>query len=144
MARWWVLGASAAVSAMLGCGGTAAQIAPGSVTPGLANAPSLQRTAQDEAIHDVVANDRDACGVDLGRSPLRYHYPACPGVTESRPGVVSLRFGAPRDDPGPGSVVTPWVQHFYTGFPCAPPAPGAGATVAAVAWAEPPASCPAP
>jgi hypothetical protein len=84
------------------------------VHPGLANAPALG-TAQvaDGSVHDVVANGRDSCERRLGPGPLRYQVPPCPGVERSGvdPTIANRA-------PGAKGIVVPWVNHFYSRWPC--------------------------
>ena len=124
MSRWRMLGTLSVALSMLGCGGGVI---------GLANAPSMNRTTPDEDVHDVVANGSDVCGRNLGHSPLRNHVPPCQGATRS---VASLPYLGPEPatvETETGSLVTPWLKHFYSGFPCAHPA---AATTGSVAWAS--------
>lgn len=123
MARWRMLGTLIAFP-MLGCGGGVI---------GLANAPSMNRTTPDEDVHDVVANGNDVCGRNLGRSPLRNHVPPCQGATRA---VASVPFLGPEPamvETETGSLVTPWLKHFYSGFACSHPAT---ATAGTSAWAS--------
>ncbi len=84
------------------------------VQTGLSNAPALGgATAEDTRVHDVIANGRDSCGRRLDPGPLRHRIPPCPRL--SRPAAdPALVAPAPRSD----DLVTPWLEHFYTGWPC--------------------------
>jgi hypothetical protein len=83
-------------------------------TVGLANAPGLgSRPLADASVHDVVANGRDSCERGLRPGPLRYQVPPCPGV--ERPAAV--RTVANRA-PSAKGIVMPWVEHYYSGWPC--------------------------
>ena len=84
------------------------------VQPGLANAPALgTRPVADFGVHDVVANGRDSCGRALGPGPLRYQVPPCPGVERPR-ADSSIASRAP----GTKAIVMPWVEHYYSPWPC--------------------------
>jgi hypothetical protein len=128
MARWPVLVGFAISSTLFGSLGCAASP---SVTPGLANAPRLGGTGGvDDGAHDVVANGRDSCESVTGRSPLRGHLPACP--TASHP-VASL---PPMLEYRTQSMVVPWLEHFYVGWPCTHSA--AAVQSRTVAWSSQP------
>jgi hypothetical protein len=112
MARWPELVATLTLALALPTLGCA-----GRVVPGLANAPSLNRTAPDDSVHDVVANDEDACSHG-GSSPLRGHFPKC----EAGPHPVAIRSSLvlPSYKTTEGeSLVIPWLRHLYVGRPCA-------------------------
>ncbi len=134
MARWQIFVALSFALPGLGCA-TRASLAQ-RIVPGLANAPSIQRTQPDESVHDVIANGRDACSSE-GVSPLPGHYPPCWGenLPAALPSLQLMRYGA-QD----GSLVVPWLQHFYNAWPCALPATEAGAAIASLSL-EPTASC---
>jgi hypothetical protein len=140
MSRWPVLGL---FSMMLVSGCTP------SLEVGLANAPALGRAGtSDDRVSDVISNGGDACGRHAERGPLRGHWPGCATAT-SRSGAASSRWLSPTlrpeftaGAPGDGLVV-PWLQHFYTGWPCPHPSASEAKTVA-VAWsvaAAPVATC---
>jgi len=83
------------------------------VRPGLANAAALGGTPVDARVHDVIANGSDSCERRLGSGPLRNEVPPCP---TARP---------PASDPAMGKyasskkeVAVPWVEHYYTHWPC--------------------------
>jgi hypothetical protein len=85
-----------------------------SVQPGLANVPALSTgPVADANVHDVVANGRDSCERGQGPGPQRYRIPECPDVERLAPppGVVSV---AP-----PSATVMPWLEHYYSRWPCA-------------------------
>jgi len=86
-----------------------------SVHPGLANAPALGSTpvAADASVRDVVANGRDSCERGLGPGPLRYQVPPCPGVERAAAAT-------PIVNPAPSAkgIVIPWVEHYYSPWPC--------------------------
>lgn len=132
MARWPVLVALSFALPGLGCAGR--------VVPGLANAPSIQRTAPDESVHDVIANGSDACS-DLGVSPLWSHYPPCWGEIPraAKLPLPLTSYGATSSR----SLVVPWLRHFYVGWPCALPSAQTGAAIASLSL-EPAASSCAP
>lgn len=130
MSRWPMLVGLSLAFPALGCGG--------SVIVGLANAPSINRTAPDESVHDVVANGRDVCGRNLGRSPLRGHVPPCNAESASTTSASAPNVKAPPED---DVLVTPWLQHFYSGWPCAKHPEKAPAAMASPATVPPAASC---
>jgi hypothetical protein len=138
MARWPMLVALSFALPGLGCA-TRASLAQ-RIVPGLANATSIQRTQPDESVHDVIANGRDVCGRD-GVSPLPGHYPPCWGenLPPAMPSLQLMRYGA-QD----GSLVVPWLQHFYSGWPCALPSVEAGAAIASLSQEPPASSCALP
>jgi hypothetical protein len=91
--------------APLGCATT--------VQAGLANAPALGTSpVADASVRDVVANGRDSCERALGQGPLWHQLPPCPGV--ERPAVPTFAVRAP----GTKGVVMPWVEHYYSHWPC--------------------------
>jgi hypothetical protein len=123
MSRWLVLTVLSTATAMLGC-------AP-SLQAGLANGPRLGGTGlADERIHDVVSNGDDGCGRHAEHGPLRNRMPPCSTIAQPVTGTMRWTVGAGGNE----SLVLPWVQHFYRGWPCAHPvlAPEAKA----VAWEE--------
>jgi hypothetical protein len=112
MSRWLVLAAFSIAPLVVGCGS--------SVRPGLANAPRLgQAPTVDDRVSDVISNGDDACGLYSERGVLRNKVPPCPqwsGVAPS--GVPVLR---PVSAVAPsGGLVEPWLNHFYSGWPCSP------------------------
>lgn len=126
MARWPVLVGFSITFTALGCA------SPSQVTAGLANAPGLGGTSVgDERQHDVVANGHDSCESVTGRSPLRGHLPPCP--TASHP--VAAASWEPTIGANDESLVLPWLQHFYAGWPCTRSA--AAVESRAVAWTTP-------
>jgi hypothetical protein len=87
----------------------------GTVYPGLANASALGTSpTADVSVHDVVENGRDSCERGLGSGPLRYQIPSCPGVERraADPTVVANRA------PSAKGIVMPWVEHYYSRWPC--------------------------
>jgi hypothetical protein len=105
MPRTTVVLAIALSLAPLGCATT--------VQPGLANAPAFSTTpVADANVRDVIANGRDSCERGLGQGPLWHQLPPCPAV--ERPAVPIL---ANRVPPTKG-VVMPWVEHYYSRWPC--------------------------
>src|ERR1700722_7575670 len=120
MGRWPILVAMSLAFPGLGCGDR--------LVAGLANAPSLNRTAPDESVHDVVANGSDSCGRELGRSPLRGHVPPCQAATPAiapAPLVLPVAGASEEED-----VVTPWLRHFYAPSPCVRASVSATSTLA--------------
>jgi hypothetical protein len=84
------------------------------VHPGLVNVPALGTSAiADASVHDVVANGRDSCERGLGPGPLRYQLPQCSGVERPAVGSNVANF-APRAE----GIVAPWVDHYYSRWPC--------------------------
>jgi hypothetical protein len=121
MSRWPVLTVFSFGWTLLGC-------SP-SLQPGLANAPRLGGTGlADERIRDVIANGDDACSRQAEQGPLRNRVPPCP--TAARP-VAGGQLPQPT---GNGSLVLPWLRHFYNGWPCAHPAFLPAAETKAVEW----------
>jgi hypothetical protein len=124
-------------SLLLGCASTPV------VTPGLASAPPLGGTGlADERPHDVVANGHESCEAVTGRSPLRGHLPPCPNATHP---IVSVSLPPEPIEGAHESLVLPWLEHFYVGWPCPHPAPAS--ETKAIAWSPaPPApsSCASP
>jgi hypothetical protein len=85
------------------------------VYPGLANVPALGTgPAADASVHDVVANGRDSCERGLGPGPLRYQIPPCPGVERPAAGPTVVANRAPSAK----GIVMPWVEHYYSRWPC--------------------------
>jgi hypothetical protein len=125
MKKWLVLSVCASAWMSLGCSS--------SVQGGLANAPGLGGQAHpDDRIADVIANGRDSCSRQGNDGPLRYRVPPC--ETEVRPAASDLV--PPWLVNGGQSMVLPWLEHFYTGWPCRHPA-GQGQDARPVAWAAP-------
>jgi hypothetical protein len=128
MCRWPVL-------VVLSVGPWLAGCSP-AVQAGLANAPRLGGTAvADTRVNDVISNGDDACGRHGETGPLRGRIPPCPGAVHP---VVSTWL-APTPSGRSDSLVLPWLEHFYAGWPC----PRSAAFSAAVetrslaAWAAP-------
>lgn len=132
--RWQVLTVCASAWTFMGCG------ALGTTQVGLANAPGLGGAAHletnREGLTDVIANGRESCartadGTGIGDGPLRHRVPPC--ETETRP-VPSSDLAPPWIVDGGQSLVLPWLEHFYTGWPChhLPPTEPAAKSVA---WA---------
>jgi hypothetical protein len=87
------------------------------VQPGLANVPALSTSpVADASVHDVIANGRDSCERGLGAGPLRHQFPLCPGVERPAPAPVVIRVA-----PSEKWFVMPWVEHFYSRWPCSSP-----------------------
>jgi hypothetical protein len=106
MSRWSWLTAFCFAPWIVGC-------AP-SLQPGLANAPRLGGTQlADERVSDAVSNGGDSCGRNADPGPLRGRWPPCP-TTHSMAGAAFAPSSAPS-----GSFVVPWLEHFYSGWPCA-------------------------
>jgi hypothetical protein len=83
------------------------------VQPGLANASALSTTpVADATVNDIVANGRDSCAREFGPGPLRDQIPACPAVEERRAGQPPVIGVAPP------AIVIPWVEHYYSRWPC--------------------------
>jgi hypothetical protein len=130
MSRWPMLVALSLALPTFGCGG--------GFIAGLANAPSINRTAPDESVHDVVANGSDVCGRNLGRSPLRGHVPRCHAETAPTASMNSLHAKPPSEG---DDLATPWLQHLYAGWPCPRPSARATSALASPAAEPPAASC---
>jgi len=107
MERWPLL---TVLSIAWSLGGCAA-----SVRPGLANVPRLDGLgAADDHVADVVANGDDSCGRHGEDGPLRDRWPPCPAHSR---GAVTPVLLSGKPDPG-ASLIVPWLEHFYTGWPC--------------------------
>jgi hypothetical protein len=126
MSRWPWLTAFCIAPWIVGC-------ASSSLQPGLANAPRLGGTqVADERVSDVISNGNDSCGRNVGPGPLRGRAPPCPTTHPTRWAV------APSSATGAGgSFVVPWVEHFYSGWPC-PHSTVASSTQRTPAWLVPP------
>lgn len=98
--------------------GTSAGCAP-SIEAGLANAPRLGGSG-DDRVHDVISNGGDSCGRYAEQGHLRGHIPPCP-VAAHPVAWANTRSATDRAKADDGLVV-PWLQHFYVGWPCQPPA----------------------
>jgi hypothetical protein len=117
MSRWLVLAVFSMAPLAFGCGS--------SLRAGLSNAPNLGGSPIAEGrangvvsngINDVVANGDDACGRYAEHGVLRNQFPPCPTWAPVHP--VAVAPPAPSaGDPSRG-LVQPWVNHFYTGWPC--------------------------
>ena len=107
MSRWPWLTAFCVAPWIVGCGAS-------SLEPGLANAPRLGGTQlADERVSDVISNGNDSCARNTGPGPLRGRVPPCPTTHPTRWAV------APSSTTGMSeSLVVPWVEHFYSGWPC--------------------------
>jgi hypothetical protein len=129
MARWPLLTVFSMAWSLAGCAS--------SVRPGLANAPRLDGLgAADDRVVDVVANGDDSCGRHGEDGPLRSRWPPCPAHARAAMATVLLP-GSPR--PGE-SLVVPWLEHFYSGWPCARATarPTPSTETRAVAWTAAP------
>ncbi len=121
MSRWPLLTAFSMVWCVAGCAA--------SVTPGLANVPRVDGLgAYEEGVRDVVANGDDSCSRYAEGSPLRGRWPPCRTATRSTASTELLP-GYPTGEP---SLVLPWLEHFYVGWPCAHAT--AKRTTKSVAW----------
>jgi hypothetical protein len=129
MLRWPLLTAFSMACALAGCTQT--------IRPGLANVPRVGGSSPpDDGVHDVVANGDDSCGVHAEQGPLRNRWPPCPSTAhpvataELLPGYIGLH----------ESIVLPWLEHFYVGFPCPHPAgkPENSGSAKSVAWSPSP------
>jgi hypothetical protein len=110
MSRWLVLAVLSTALPVVGCGS--------SVRAGLSNAPRLGGApTADNRVGDVVSNGDDACGAYAENGVLRNRVPPCqsaaPAMARARYEVNVPPVGEP-----PGSLVKPWVDHFYVGWPC--------------------------
>jgi hypothetical protein len=117
MSRWLVLAVFSIAPLVVGCGS--------SVRSGLANAPRLGTAPTvaaptvDDRVSDVISNGDDACGLYTERGVLRNKIPPCPPWT----GVAAVGGSAlrPVSVAAPnGGLVEPWLNHFYSGWPCSP------------------------
>jgi hypothetical protein len=108
-----------------------------SVRPGLANVPRLDGLgAGDDRLADVVANGDDSCGRHGEDGALRGRWPPCPAHARAARAVVLL----PGATSSGESLVVPWLEHFYTGWPCAHAIARAtsGSETKTVAWTSAP------
>lgn len=108
MSRWPLLTVFSMVWPLAGCAS--------SVRPGLANVPRADDGLGSfhDRIYDVVANGEDSCGKHAEQGPLRGRWPPCRSM--AHPAVSTLLLPANR---GAGeSLVVPWLEHFYVGWPC--------------------------
>jgi hypothetical protein len=117
MSRWLALAVVSIAPLAFGCGS--------SLRAGLSNAPNLGGSPIAEGrangvvangITDVVANGDEACGVYPEHGVLRNRFPPCPTYTPARP--VASFTPRPVADDSPRGLVEPWMNHFYTGWPC--------------------------
>ncbi|MGD0526828.1 MAG: hypothetical protein ABSE49_16900 [Polyangiaceae bacterium] len=130
MSRWLCVTAFCFAPWIVGCG------ASSPLQPGLANAPRLGGTGlADERVSDVISNGNDSCARSTGPGPLRGRIPPCPTTHPTRWGNV-----APSSATGASeSLVIPWVEHFYSGWPCPHATSSAVAsTKTPPAWLAPP------
>jgi len=125
MSRWPWLTAFCFAPWIVGC--------TSSLQPGLANAPRLGGTQlADERVSDVVSNGNDSCARSVGPGPLRGRLPPCPTTHPTRWAAA-----APSSATGAGgSLVVPWVEHFYSGWPC--PHAVVASSTRTPAWLAPP------
>jgi hypothetical protein len=124
MSRWLVLAVLSGLPLLSGCGSA--------VRPGLSNAPRLGGSSvADEGIHDVVSNGDDACGLYSEHGVLRNRIPPCPHV---HPVASTAWMPTSTQPPGQG-LVSPWLKHFYVGWPC--PHAMSMTESKAVAWSSP-------
>jgi hypothetical protein len=107
MARWPLLTVFSMAWSLVGCAS--------SIRPGLANVPRLDGLgAADDHVADVVANGDDSCGRHGEDGALRERWPPCPAHSRAaRTSVLQPRTAPPQE-----SLVVPWLEHFYTGWPC--------------------------
>ncbi|HEY3820486.1 MAG TPA: hypothetical protein VGL81_25145 [Polyangiaceae bacterium] len=110
MSRWPWLGALCFAPWIVGCA------ASSPVQAGLANAPWLGGTQLGDArVSDVISNGNDSCARNAGPGPLRGRVPACPTTHPTRWSPVTPSSST---SAGGESLVGPWVEHFYSGWPC--------------------------
>jgi hypothetical protein len=124
MSRWPVLTVSSIL--LSGC--------VHSVQPGLANAPWIGSTAlaDEDGIHDVIANGDEGCGRFGEHGPLRNRIPVC--ATGSRRAIAAPSL-APPTAPANGLVV-PWLYRHYVEWLC----PHGASDPNALAWSTMPAT----
>jgi hypothetical protein len=124
MSRWWVLAVTSVAFSAIGCGSSLKDAA--SVQVGLSNAPNLGGSPQAEGrasgvvangVTDVVANGSESCGRYAESGVLWNQWPACPKPTPYH-GNQTATAAPTANDPTHG-LVQPWLNHFYTGWPCA-------------------------
>jgi hypothetical protein len=100
-----------------------------SLHPGLANVPRTDGLgAADDRSHDVVANGGDSCGIHAEQGPLRGRWPPCPAAAHPSSSALLLPATPGKNE----SLVTPWLEHFYVGWPCTRSAPRSESRT--VAW----------
>jgi hypothetical protein len=105
-----------------------------SLQPGLANAPRLGGTQlADERVSDVISNGNDSCARNVGPGPLRGRVSPCPTTHPTRWAVAPSSSATGAGE----SLVVPWVDHFYSGWPC-PRTTVASSTQRTPAWLMPP------
>jgi len=122
MSRWPVLALLSMGSLLAGCGSA--------IRPGLANAPQLGGSpVADARIHDVVSNGDESCGAYGEHGVLRGRIPPCPTPTHP----VASTWLAPSPAAKDGSLVQPWLEHFYDGWPC----PRSARAGRSIAWSAP-------
>jgi hypothetical protein len=110
MSRWLVLAVLSTALSVLGCGS--------SLRAGLSNAPRLGGTpTTDNRIADVVSNGDDACGAYAENGVFRNRIPPCQSWAPATARAVN-EVAVPAVGEPPGSLVKPWVDHFYVGWPC--------------------------
>lgn len=134
MSRWLLLTVFSMVWPLAGC--------MSSVRPGLANVPRPDDGLGSfhDRTYDVVANGDDSCGWHAEQGPLRGRWPPC-GPPAHR--AVSTQL-LPAN-PGTGeSLVVPWLEHFYVGWPCGRSVARGEASVLLTARAPQAQSCGAP
>jgi len=123
MFRWPVLVVLAVGPFLAGCSPA--------IQPGLASAPRLGGSAlADAQVHDVISNGDDACGRHGEHGSLRGRLPPC-GMTAHPVATTWLA-------PSPAvheSLVLPWLEHFYAGWPC--PQNSAIESRSIAAWSPP-------
>ena len=122
MSRWPVLALVATVGVLGGCGSPQAGLAE-------TRRSSAVRRWPMRAFTTCIANGADACGLHGERSVLRGHVPPCLSTVRNA-AVVSVAPRSATDD----SLVEPWVEHFYSGWPC----PRAPAGRKRLGWPGPP------
>lgn len=119
MSRWPVLALLSMMFQLAGCASA--------VRPGLANAPRLGGSAvADERVHDVVSNGDEACGLHPERGVPPGRIPPCPSVVHPVATTWLMPSPAATDE----SLVLPWLEHFYAGWPC----PRSEITTHSISW----------
>jgi hypothetical protein len=122
MPRWLVLAAFSIAPLALGCGSSLHDAA--ALQVGLANAPNLGGSPAAEGrangtvaggVTDVVANGNDSCGRYAEHGVLRNQFPPCPSWLPPHPAAT---VAPPVHEEVSRGLVQPWVNHFYTGWPC--------------------------
>jgi len=103
---------------------------------GLSNAPRLgAETSTGGKPSDAISNGGESCGRYAEQGPLRGKAPPCPA--SAHPSAAAIWVPMASENANSSSLVVPWLEHFYVGWPCTRPARPSEESKP-IAWSSPP------